>query len=164
VHNEIPSKSYVRVVTGTTLLSLYALLVLLITMWPTPLDQGYESAVEKVLKVLHRNGVPTWFGYNKLEFFANVLMFIPVGALIALTLTTGTWWLSLIAAPALSIAIELTQASVLTDRFATFSDVLANSTGALIGITTAVILRAMVHARDEKVIARAIWELRPGNP
>jgi glycopeptide antibiotics resistance protein len=127
-------------------------------MWPTPLDQDYGAAVDKFLAVLHRNGIPMWFGYNKLEFSANILMFLPLGFLIALLLPAKTWWLSLLICPAISIGIELTQSVALSARFATITDVIANSIGALIGIFLAVVLRAVIYSRDEKLVARALWE------
>ena len=127
------------------------------TLWPTPLDQGFESSINKLFVVLYRNGVPLWFGYNKLEFSANVLMFIPLGFLVALLLPARIWWLALIICPAMSIAIELTQALALSARFATVVDVMSNSLGAVVGILIAVMLRAIVYERDQKVVARAVW-------
>jgi glycopeptide antibiotics resistance protein len=112
-----------------------------------------------LLDVLHRNGVPEWFGYTKLEFTANVLMFVPLGFLVSMLLPVRVWWLALIICPGLSVAIELTQAAALSARFATVSDVVSNSTGALIGALLAVVLRAAIYQRDEKIIARRIWEL-----
>lgn len=140
------------------LLLAYIGIVAAMTLSPTPLDQGFESAIDKFLGVLHRNGVPEWFGYNKLEFTANILMFVPLGFLLGLALPARIWWVAVLVSPALSIAIELTQAGLLTARFATMSDVFANTIGGLIGTLLAVILRAIVNARDEKVIARALWQ------
>jgi glycopeptide antibiotics resistance protein len=136
----------------------YASIVLAATLSPTPLDQGYEGAIDKLLAVLHRNGVPEWFGYHKLEFSANVVMFIPLGLLITLLLPTKVWALALIICPALSGAIELTQGALLSQRFASWGDITSNSIGAIIGILVAVILRALVYERDQKLIERALWE------
>ncbi|MBX0300982.1 VanZ family protein [Cryobacterium sp. 1639] len=154
-----PPKSRMRQQLGLTLVLAYGSIVLLATMWPTPLDQGYAASINRVLDVLHRNGVPEWFGYNKLEASANILMFVPLGFLVSMLLPVRVWWLALIICPGLSVAIELTQAFALSARFATVSDVIANSTGAIIGAVLAVILRAAIYQRDEKIIARRIWEL-----
>ena len=156
--NPAPPKSKARTSIGGVLLVSYVIIILFATMWPTPLDQGYGAAIEKVLDVVHRNGVPQWFGYNKLEFSANVAMFIPLGFLAALLLPARIWWLALLICPALSIAIELTQATFLAARFATVTDVVANSIGAVIGILIAVVLRSVVYERDQKVLARALWQ------
>ena len=133
-------------------------IVLLITMWPVPVDSGYGGAIAKMLAVLHRNGIPAWFGYNKLEFSSNVIMFVPLGFLTALLLPVRTWWLALVICPLLSVGIELTQGAFLSARFASVTDVLSNSIGAVVGVLNAVILRALVYARDQKVIALALWE------
>ena len=156
--NPAPPKSKARTSIGGVLLVSYVIIILFATMWPTPLDQGYGAAIEKVLDVVHRNGVPEWFGYNKLEFSANVAMFIPLGFLAALLLPARIWWLALLICPALSIAIELTQATFLAARFATVTDVVSNSIGAVIGILIAVVLRSVVYERDQKVLARALWQ------
>jgi glycopeptide antibiotics resistance protein len=159
----IPPKSRVREWLGVTILISYGLIVLLATLWPTPLDQGYDASIQKLLGVLYRNGVPEWFGYGKLEFSANIAMFVPLGFLTTLILPTRVWWLALVLCPALSIAIELTQASLLAARFATVSDVIANSTGAVVGALIAVILRALIYQRDQKLIARALWTDKYGD-
>lgn len=138
--------------------------VLLITLWPVPIDTGYSGAISKLLGVLHRNGIPEWFGYNKLEFSANVAMFVPLGFLVELLLPTRMWWLALVLCPLFSVSIELTQGFFLSARFSSATDVLSNSIGAIIGITAAVILRLIVDVRDRKIITHAIWELTEGSP
>lgn len=155
-----PPKSQVRQKLGLCLVLAYGLIVLLATMWPTPLDQGFASSINRLLDVLHRNGIPEWFGYNKLEFSANVLMFVPLGFLVSMLLPLRGWWMALIICPGASVAIEITQSLALSARFATVSDVVSNSIGALVGAVLAVMLRAAVYSRDEKVIARRLWELQ----
>ena len=153
-----PAPSHARQWLAAFLLAAVLATVLLVTMWPVPVDRGYSGSIDKLLAVLHRNGVPTWFGYNRLEFTANIIMFIPLGFLVALLLSQRLWWLALIICPAFSVSIELTQAAFIAARFATVSDVIANSTGAFIGIFVAVLIRAAVYQRDQKVIARAFWQ------
>lgn len=162
VVNQEPPKSRVRETLSFAALVVTVTLVLLATMWPAPLDRGYEGSIAKVLDVLHRNGIPVWFGYNRLEFSANILMFLPVGFVVALALPARIWWLSIVLCPALSVAIELIQGSLLSARFSTPLDVLANTLGAVLGITIAVCIRAIVHDRDEKIIARALWRAGRG--
>lgn len=153
-----PPRSHARVWLASLGLVASVVVILLATMWPTPLDSGYHGAIDKVLAVLHRNGIPKWFGYNKLEFSANIAMFVPLGFLVALLSPQRVWWLALILCPGLSVAIELIQGAVLDARISSAMDVLANSLGALIGILAAVAIQALVYRRDQKVIARALWE------
>lgn len=153
-----PPVSQARRVIAVTGLVLCVAVVLLAALSPTPLDRGYESAIARLLDILHRHGVPAWFGYRKLEFTANVLMFAPIGFLLALALPRKTIWLVLILIPAFSGTVELLQATFLAERFGSLLDVAANTVGGYCGAAAAVLLRMVVNARDETIIARALWE------
>lgn len=71
---------------------------------------------------------------------ANVALFIPVFA--ALAVLVPTWWWVLLAA-VLSTAVEVYQSSLGGLRIASFGDVLANTLGALLGV----LLGRWVHHR-----------------
>lgn len=157
-----PPKSRVREGLSVTLLMIYTAIVLAVTMWPTPVDAGYQGTIDRVLAMLHRNGVPEWFRYGELEFSANIVMFIPLGFLLGLALPRAVSWLALLLIPAFSMGIEWTQANFLEARFATIQDVIANTGGGWFGVLLAFIIRAMVYSRDEKVIARAAWDAKYG--
>ena len=111
-----------------------------------------------MLNGLHRIGVPDSFGYMELEFVANIGMFIPLGFLLGLALPGWGWWLALLILPAYSGLIEWTQGEFLGDRVSDIRDVVSNSIGAWIGTIIAAFIRAMVHARDRRVLARARWD------
>jgi glycopeptide antibiotics resistance protein len=83
--------------------------------------------------VLHRHGLPEFVNYGVLEFLANIAMFVPIGLLVALLFGPRWWWAAFFVCAALSVSIELYQYLLLPDRFATVRDVIANSTGGLIG-------------------------------
>ncbi|HEY3410582.1 MAG TPA: VanZ family protein [Propionicimonas sp.] len=150
------SPSRVRLMLCGVLLVCYVGVVLTATMWPTPLDANYQSTITRLLEILHRHGIPEWFGYGKLEFSANVAMFVPLGFLLALTLPERTWWLAMLLIPAFSGVIEYTQGQWLDARFASGWDVAANTLGGYVGAVLAGLLRAVVHARDRLVIAQAL--------
>ncbi|MFT4111055.1 VanZ family protein [Propionicimonas sp.] len=151
-----PSPTSMRLAVCGVLLALYVGVVLVATMWPTPLDAGYESAIAHVLDILHRHGVPEWFGYGKLEFTANIAMFVPLGFLLALTLPERGWWAVMLLVPGFSALIEYTQGEFLSARFASGWDVVANTVGGYVGAVLAYLLRALIHARDRMVVARAL--------
>ncbi|KEP75811.1 hypothetical protein HR12_22905 [Microbacterium sp. SUBG005] len=132
--------------------------VLAATLSPTPIDQGYESAIERVLSILHRNGVPQWFGYRWLEFSANIAMFVPLAYFLSLVFPTRFLWLALPLVPALSVALETLQFFVLPARFATVNDVIANTVGGWGGVAAAAATVAAVHARDRRVLQK--WRER----
>ena len=156
VVSDAASPSGFRLAISGILLVFYLGVVLAATMWPTPLDASYESTITRLLDILHRHGVPEWFGYGRLEFSANVAMFVPLGFLLALTLAQRAWWAVLLLIPAFSGLIEYAQGQWLAARFASGWDVVANTLGGYVGAVLAYLVRAVVHARDRLVIAQAL--------
>lgn len=159
---ERPPKSHLRAWLAMLLLVLYLGVIVVATLSPTPLDQGYTGSIDRMLDLLHRNGLPAWFDYGDVEFTANVAMFVPLGFLAGLALPDRAAWLALVLVPAASVAVEWAQAFFLAERFSTLQDVIANSLGGILGAFLAFAVRAMVHARDRKVLARALWDARYG--
>lgn len=153
-----PPRSHARVGTASVLLLMYGTIVAAMTLSPTPLDRGYQGVIARFLSLLHRNGVPHWFGYPQLEFSANVAIFAPLGFLLGLLVSRRLAWLPLILAPAASASIELSQGLFLSQRFASTSDVVSNTIGAYIGFGMVFVLRLFMEGRDRKVIARAVWD------
>ncbi|AWB90822.1 VanZ family protein [Aeromicrobium chenweiae] len=112
----------------------YVVALLLIGLWPSHVDRDLDLA--------HR--VPTtWLvaifdltpdqGYRIGEFGANILLFLPLGALL-LALLPRLGWLRVTALAGLfSIAIELTQTVARPGRTGSVADVVANTTGAALG-------------------------------
>lgn len=155
-----PTRSRMRVGIATVLFIVYLAFVMWVTMSPSLDGVGVDSVADRVLRVLHRIGVPDAFGYMELEFVANIGMFVPLGFLLGLALPGWGWWLALILLPAYSIGIEWYQGEFLGERVQDVRDVVANSVGAWIGTFIAATLRGIVHARDQKVLERALWEER----
>ena len=155
-----PPRSYARLWVSTLLLAVYTAFVLLVTMWPSPQDLEFDSIASRVLQALHNFGVPKWFGYDKLEFTANIGMFVPLGFLLGLALARKAWWVALFLLPAFSGGIEFMQGIALDERVSTLLDVAANTIGGYIGLLLAMIIRAMIHARDRTKIERELWERR----
>jgi glycopeptide antibiotics resistance protein len=158
VDDRKPARSRLRVGLATVLFVIYLAFVMWVTMSPSLDGIGVDSVADRVLGVLHRIGIPDAFGYMQLEFTANIGMFIPLGFLLGLALPGWGWWLALILLPAYSYGIEWFQGEFLGDRVSDVRDIISNSIGAWIGTLAAAFLRALVHSRDDKVIARAIWE------
>ncbi len=147
-----------RVGIATVLFVVYLAFVMWVTMTPSLDGVGVPSVAERLLQVLHRIGVPDAFGYDELEFTANIGMFVPLGFLLGLALPGWGWWLALILLPLYSAGIEWTQGEFLAGRVSDVRDIVSNSIGAWIGTLIAAFLRAMVHARDRRVLERALWD------
>lgn len=125
---------------ATALLVLYGLGVLVVGFWGSPVDAGAHPQILGALGLVHRLGLPAWFGYAALEFTANVLFFVPLGLLVVLRLGTRAWWAGAAAGLVVSSAIEVGQALFLPARFASLDDVLANTSGAVIGALVGVVV------------------------
>lgn len=112
----------------------YVVALLLIGLWPTHVDRNLDMA----------NRPPTtWLvvffdltpdqGYRIGEFGANILLFVPLGALLV-ALAPRMGWLGATALAALfSIAIEVAQTLARPERTGTSDDVVANTAGAALG-------------------------------
>lgn len=160
----IPPRSRLRHGLVASVLAVYTLFILVVTLSPTQLDVSTQRLVFRFVDVLHRFGVPTWFDYAEVEFSANIAMFIPFGFMVTLLLPVRFAWLAVIISLSFSTSIELFQREFLAARIFDVRDIVANTLGGTIGYVMAAFLRSLVHARDKKVIARALWQARRGLP
>lgn len=151
---QLPSTSGPRHTLIALLAIGYGAFLAFVVFWPSPIDAPVQGLLERVIAELHERGVPTFVDYGLIEAFANILLFIPVGLLFGLMVPLRWWPVALLLGPALSVLIEVAQRYALEERYSTVQDVIANSIGATIGVFAAVILRAVVKARDERVIER----------
>lgn len=120
---------------------------LLVGLLPDRVDGGIEPAVRRVLDWLQILGAPGWVNYDLADFVGNVLFFIPIGLLAALLLPWRVWWLAIPLGAALSGALELGQLLFLPDRYASATDVAANTAGTVLGALIGAALRAAVRRR-----------------
>lgn len=134
------------------LLVAYAACVLVITLSPRMPGSGFvHRVVDRVLASLHARGLFEWVDFLVVEFFGNILMFVPLGFLLALLVSRRQWWLLLFSGPLFSGFIELTQLLLLPTRFPEVRDLFSNSIGFLLGAAAAVLLRLLVAHRDRLV-------------
>ncbi len=120
--------------------------VAVVTFTPGPPYADGQRDLIAFLVRAHAQGLPQWVTFGKVEFGANVLMFVPIGLFGALALPRARW-LIVPAAVAMSAVIEAVQAADLPARVGTPRDVIANGVGALIGYLVATVVLAEVHRR-----------------
>jgi glycopeptide antibiotics resistance protein len=142
----------------------YTGFILVVTLSPSQLDISVQRFVLRFVEVLHRYGVPTWFGYGEVEFLANIAMFIPFGFILTLLFPVKWSWLAVVLSLMFSTGIELFQREFLDERIYDTRDIVANTLGSTVGFLVAAFLRSLVHARDKHVIARALWQAERGLP
>ena len=110
-----------------SVLIVYGITLATIALWPTHVD----APADRFLTAITR-AVP-WLTYPRIEFTANILLFVPFGALLSLLLPRVRWWYGILAAALFSSTAELLQ-TLASDRTSTIQDVLANTLGATLGI------------------------------
>ncbi|MFJ4222686.1 VanZ family protein [Microbacterium sp. NPDC089695] len=109
----------------------------LLTLTPTRVEERMPDLLDLVLSTAHRIGWD-WLDFTRLEILANVLVFVPVGIFAFVLMPRRVWLLSVVLGPAVSLGIEIAQRLALPHRAATVSDVIANSSGAVIGVVLAI--------------------------
>jgi glycopeptide antibiotics resistance protein len=107
----------------------------------TPQDDHTRQAqlAERILTELHERGYAESIDYSRFEFLANIALFVPVGMFLLLLFGAGGWWLALIASFAMTAGIESLQHEI-PGRVPDDRDLVANGTGAAIGIVIALVL------------------------
>lgn len=111
----------------------YLGLVALVTLTPREEAPTQSDVVVQVLERLQRIDGLSWMTYDRVEFLANIAMFVPVGLFLLLMVGSRLWWVAGLAGFALTSAIETAQLSI-PGRISDERDIVANTAGALIGI------------------------------
>ncbi|MEL4320082.1 VanZ family protein [Leifsonia sp. YIM 134122] len=132
------------------LLAVYLVVLALVVLWPEPVDKPANHEVYASIIWFHEHGF-AWVTYDTIEFTSNVVMFLPFGIIMTVLLGRRRWWISTLAAVALSSAIELVQLLALPDRYPSVRDVIANSTGALIGSLLVLLIGTLIARRGRRV-------------
>ena len=120
----------------------------LLLLWPSRVDRMLRGSLDALLERLREAGLGDLFRYGVVEFAGNILLFIPLGIVLALLLPRGRRWIAPTVCLVLSLAAELAQAMFLPNRQADPTDVLANSLGGLIGTVLVVLILRRRERRD----------------
>lgn len=121
--------------------------IALITLTPNPRPPGESSdLVRAIIAFLGSTPLTAWFDYDVAEFTANVLMFVPLGALLAAQLPPGRRLLAALLGLGVSVVVETMQLLWLPSRVADVRDLISNGLGSLLGtLLTTALLR--LHTR-----------------
>jgi glycopeptide antibiotics resistance protein len=123
-------------------------ITLTVTLWPYPLETPLLHLILDLVESTKTISFPPRVVIGVIDISANVVLFLPLGALLAALLRRSLWWCGPAFALVLSVLIELTQFIALPDRTGTILDVVSNTCGALIGALLVLVIRsARVHAR-----------------
>lgn len=135
-------------------LMIYLVLLGAAVFWPSPIDRPAAAFLQDAARRLQELGLPLWFDYARLEWSANVALFIPFGLLVGLMLPRRYVWAACLCGIAASFGIETAQSVLLPLRYATVNDVLANSLGTGIGVCLAYLLHSLPRLRRPDPFSR----------
>lgn len=110
------------------------------TLTVRPYGEDIGGVIDRLLEWFSRRPLTAWITFPWLEFLANVAMFVPLGVFVVLWFGVRRWWLAPVLGLAVSAAIELAQLQVLPSRVADPRDLVANTSGALLGAAIMVFL------------------------
>lgn len=116
------------------LLAIYLVGLAVVAFWPTPVDRPVAGRLQTVIFALHEAGLPILINYSFVEFASNILMFAPIGALAALAFPAFHRGRIVLSAFLVSCGMELGQLLFLHDRVPSAMDIVANTSGAMLGI------------------------------
>ena len=128
-------------------LVVYSLFVGFVVLWPVPVDRPFDIPLFRFLGTLDRYGIRPMDAYTALEVGSNVLFYVPAGILLVLIVGSRRWWLAPLGGLAASSMSEVTQYMFLPERFATLTDVIANTAGALLGAGIGVLIFRRIARR-----------------
>lgn len=119
----------------------YVWVVAWITLRTRPYGSDIGEGLNRLLAWFAQHSSTQWITFNLVEFAANIAMFVPLGVIVVLWFGVRGWWVAPLVGVAASVAIELLQSAFLSGtRVADPRDVLANTTGAIVGMLLMLLL------------------------
>ena len=133
---------------------LYLGFVGLATLTPASQSPDYSDLAARVLARLQRypdlDPLTSRLSVERIEFLANIGLFVPLGVFLLLLVGSRFWWVALAAGIVLTNMIEQVQKEI-PGRVSDPRDVAANSIGMFVGIALALVLTlpaTLRHNRD----------------
>lgn len=123
-HAPVSSRTHRRAI---ACLATYVVLLGLVAFWPEHVDKGISPFLAELTKAI------PLITYRRLEFGANIALFVPFGVLLALLLARRRYLVLPIAFLA-SLLIESVQAVLLPGRTPSVLDIVANTAGVCVGL------------------------------
>jgi glycopeptide antibiotics resistance protein len=135
----------------------YLVFVGWVTLGPQPIDAQQVEWITRIINELSQHRMTQWFTYERVEFLANIAMFIPIGIFFVLLMGRKWWIPAIFAGVGLTLLIEFAQLFLPT-RVPDVRDLIANSFGSFVGVILALIITtpaALRERRHERELAAA---------
>ena len=109
------------------------------TLGPQPINTGNSYWLWRALRFFSSHEATLWLTYDRVEFLANVGMFVPIGIFFVLLFGRRMWFMSIIGGVLLTLGIEFAQRFI-PGRVSDVRDLVANSLGTVVGVLVALVL------------------------
>ncbi len=110
------------------------------TLRAAPYGSDIAAGLDLLLGWFAERPATAWITFDRLEFGANVAMFIPLGVIAVLWFGVRGWWAAPIIGAVTSVGIEVLQAVFISTRVADVRDVVANTLGSVLGMCLMLLL------------------------
>ncbi|MDJ1113356.1 VanZ family protein [Microbacterium dauci] len=132
------------------LTALYAWAVAWMTLRAAPYGSDIQSGLNRLLAWFAQRDATRWITFERVEFGANIAMFVPLGVIAVLWFGVRGWWLAPILGAAASATIEALQAMLLDTRVADLRDIVSNTIGSVIGMCLMLLLAFLLSPPSPK--------------
>jgi glycopeptide antibiotics resistance protein len=117
------------------------------TLRAQPYGADIATGLDRLLSWFAEHASTAWITFDRVEFAANVAMFLPLGILAVLWFGVRGWWSAIVIGALVSGAIESAQAVFLETRVPDLRDILANTLGAALGMLLMLLLAFLLTPR-----------------
>lgn len=111
-----------------------------LTLTPSSNSDRAFSLLQSLVREFQSHASTDFLTYDRVEFAANVALFVPMGVFVVLLLGRRLWWAGIFAGILASCWIELAQGIWLSDRVSDPRDLLSNGLGTIVGVVLALVI------------------------
>ena len=111
-----------------------------LTLTPSSTSERTFSLLQRLVRAFESNENTDFLTFDRVEFLANVVLFVPMGVFVVLLLGRKHWWAGIFAGILASCWIELAQGIWLSDRVSDPRDLVSNGLGTLLGVMLALLI------------------------
>lgn len=113
-------------------------------------DFRLSELVSEVLRTMQQHGFGAGVRFGHVEAAANVLFFVPLGALFPLWFRNRRWITTWLMCVGISLTVEVVQFLFLSNRVGSVRDVICNGLGAALGVVlTWILTESRVRIRSK---------------
>ena len=127
-----------------------------VTLTPSSNSQRAFSLLQRLVRLFESHASTDFLTFARVEFLANIALFVPMGVFVVLLLGRRHWWAGIFVGVLASCWIELAQGIWLPDRVSDPRDLMSNGLGTVLGVLLALLITwpaAYRHRRQTRAVA-----------